>query len=248
MSLADRFTELLHMNWGDFVKIESDDEVTSDEAMLCGLIRACADGDMRSIKTAFARSDGEVEIPVQVKTPKFYIKYLNATGKEQDEKQLESGATKTEEKSYDIATAKLRETLNEMRKAPKKIVTMVLGMRTRVDNDFKQGNPLPGDEVIPMVKSVIVANLLHLAGYGNSNAVTEVFNQIDGKLVKTITLLGGEDVYIDNLHTEIAPSHAFKDDKGNWIAEDKIMTNAFLKGFAQKVPQLILEDETDEDY
>ena len=44
MDLADRFTEILHMNWSEFVKIEHDENATSDDAMICGLIRAYADG------------------------------------------------------------------------------------------------------------------------------------------------------------------------------------------------------------
>lgn len=246
MNLADRFIELLHIRWDEFVKLEQDDNATSDEAMLTGLIRACADGDMRSIKTAFARSDGEVEIPVQIKTPKFYVRYLNAKEQEQAPKQIEASEEEPTEQDYDIATAKLRETLDKMRKAPKKVVEMILGMRTRVDDDFKKGTPLPKEEAIPLVKSVIVANLLHLAGYGNSNAVTEVFNQIDGKLVKTITLLGGEDVYIDDHISEIAPPHSTKDAEGYYVAENKTMTNIWLKGLSKTTPQLVLEDE-DED-
>lgn len=248
MNLADRFIELLHMQWSDFVVIEADENATSDEAMLCGLIRACADGDMRSIKTAFLRSDGEIEIPVQIKTPKFYVRYLAAKDIESTGKQLDVGTEKIEEKKYDLASAKLRETLNEMRKAPKKVVEVILGMRTRVDNDYKQGNPMPADNVIPMVKSVIVANLLHLAGYGNSNAVTEVFNQIDGKLVKVITLLNGEDIYLDDHMTEIAPVHAVKDKDGYYIAENKAMTNIWIRGFAKDIPQLIAEDENEFDF
>jgi hypothetical protein len=247
MNLTERFTELLHINWGEFVKVENDDNATSDESMICGLIRACADGDMRSIKTAFARSDGEVEIPVQIKTPKFYVRYVSAKEMEQGTLELESGSETLKEESYDIATAKLRETLNQMRKAPKKVVEVVLGMRTRVDDDYRQGNPIAREESIPMVKSVIVANLLHLAGYGNSNAVTEVFNQIDGKLVKTITLLGGEDVYVDDFTAEIAPSHSIKDKDGYYVAEDKTMTSLWLRGFAKTTPQLILDSE-DEDF
>jgi len=247
MNLADRFIELLHINWIEFIKLEHDENASSDEAMLTGLIRACADGDMRSIKTAFARSDGEVEIPVQVKTPKFYVRYLSAREKEEGPKQIESKEKIEEEKSeYDMATAKLRETLNEMRKAPKKIVAMILGMRTRVDESFKNGSPMPPEESVPMVKSVIVANLLHLAGYGNSNAVTEVFNQIDGKLIKTITLIGGEDIYVDNFIDEIAPAHAIKDENGNYVAENKAMTSLWLRGFAKNVPQMILEDENED--
>lgn len=249
MNIADRFAEMLHMVWSEFLEIEHDENASSDDAMVCGLIRACADGDMRSIKTAFARSDGEVEIPVQINTPKFYVRYLAAKEIEQSQNQLDTGnkkQIKDEEKKYDLATAKLRETLNEMRKAPKKIVGVILSMRTRVDNDFKQGSPMPARESIPMVKSVIAANLLHLAGYGNSAAVTEVFNQIDGKLAKTITLLGGEDVYIDNYDIEIAPSHAIKDENGYYVAENMMMTNVWLKGLAKITPELVLEDNNED--
>lgn len=248
MNLADRFIELLHMSWLDFIKLEHDDNALSDEAMLCGLIRACAEGDMRSIKTAFARSDGEVEIPVQINVPKFFTRYLVAKDAEKSKKTIEAGeVATTTDSDYDLATAKLRQTLNEMRRAPKKVVEVVLGMRSTVDDRYKKGMPMPKDNSIPLVKSVISANLLRLAGRGNSGAITEVFNQIDGKLVRTITLLGGEDVYVDDYITEVAPSGAVKDSDGYYVAENKAMKSVWLRGLAKMTPQLVLEDE-DEDY
>jgi hypothetical protein len=62
----------------------------------------------------------------------------------------------------------------------------------------------------PLVKSVIVAGLLKLAHDGNLGAIFEVFDNIDGKLVDVIRILG-EDVYLTSYDT-IAPAGAKKVD------------------------------------
>ena len=83
-----------------------------------------------------------------------------------------------------------------------------------------------------MVKSVIVANLLKNVQKGRYKAIELVFDQIDGKLTRTIALLGGEDVYVDDFGTLVAPQHAQLGTDGVYYAENAIMTAAWLRGFA----------------
>jgi hypothetical protein len=67
-------------------------------------------------------------------------------------------------------------------------------------------------EEIPMVKSVVAAHLLHLAQQRNVDALNEVFDQIDGKLVETIQILG-EDIFITT-YSLTAPDGAYLNKDG----------------------------------
>lgn len=228
-TLKERFEEIIHMTWGDFCVLEQDRGASVDDGVLCSLIRVCADtDDIAAIKLAFDRVDGLLETPIQIKVPKFYIRYIKAKEIEPGTKQIEAADDAKADKAstYDPATAKLRETLREMRSMPQDVIRAVKLYKKRVE-DGKQ----PKHD--PMVKSVIVANLLKNVQRGRFRAIELVFDQIDGKLTRTITLLGGEDVFVDDYTTLIAPAHATKDKDGYYIAENKLMNAAWIRGFSQ---------------
>lgn len=228
-TLKHRFEELIHMNWGDFVLLEQDKGASVDDGVLCSLIRICADtDDIAAIKLAFDRVDGLQETPVEVKVPKFYTRFVKAKGIEPGAKAIEApGDSKKDGKSsYDPATAKLRETLREMRSMPQDVIRVVRLYKKHID----EGKVSKHD---PKVKSVIVANLLRNVKRGRYRAIELVFDQIDGKLTRTIILLGGEDVYVDDYTELVAPAHATLDENGVYIAENKPMTTAWIRGFSQ---------------
>lgn len=229
-SLKSRFEEIIHMEWGEFAKLEKDTNASVDDVILCSLIRTCADtDDIAAIKLAFDRVDGLLETLIEIKVPKFYTRYLKATEIEHsDTKAIEAGdaAPKDEPSNYDPATAKLRETLKEMRSMPRDVIRVVQLYKKRID----KGVPV---ETEPKVKAVIVANLLKHVTKGRYRAIELVFDQIDGKLPKAINLLGGDDVYVDDYNELVAPAHAELDEKGVYVAENKLMTNIWLRGFAQ---------------
>ena len=246
-SLKTRFEELIHMVWSDFVKLERDKSASVDDGVLCSLIRICADtDDIAAAKLAFDRVDGLQATPIEIKVPKFYIRYVKAKEIEPGAKQIEAPgeAEKDKKHNYDPATAKLRETLKEMRDMPQDVIRVVRLYKKHIDEDKKR--PTDHD---PMVKSVIVANLLRNVKRGRFRAIELVFDQIDGKLTKTIQLLGGDDVYVDDYTTLVAPAYATKDESGCYIAENKPMTAAWLRGFAQSSKGLeILAEGLDDGY
>lgn len=241
-NLKSRFEELIHMNWGDFVLLEADRSANVDDGVLCSLIRICADtDDIAAIKLAFDRIDGLQETPIEIKVPKFYTRFIKAKEIEAGGKQLTAPEAEAKKTDYDPATAKLRETLQEMRSMPQDVIRVVRGYKKKID----KGQPVKHD---PMVKSVIVANLLLNVRKGRFRAIELVFDQIDGKLTKTISLLGGNDVYVDDYNTLIAPANATKDENGYYIAENELMTAAWLRGFAnsQKGLEILAEGLEDE--
>lgn len=235
-SLKTRFEELIHLEWDEFCRLETDKSATVDDVVLCALIRTCADtDDISAIKLAFDRIDGLQAVLIEVKVPKFYLRYPNATDIEPGAPKLEAGEEedKNEPSNYDPATAKLRETLKEMRSMPRDVIRVVRLYKTRIEKALKDNIDIPPEQKKPMVKSVIVANLLKNVQKGRFKAVELVFDQIDGKLPKAIQLLGGEDVYVDDAQTLIAPAHALLGEDGVYYAENKEMTTVWLRGFAQ---------------
>lgn len=239
-NLKNKFEEVIHLTWSEFTEIENSENSTVEEELICSLVRSCADSSStNAIKIAFDRVDGLLEIPLEIKVPKFYIRYVNAKEIEGDTSAIEAVESSKDEKTsnYDPATAKLRETLQEMRKMPKQVIALVLGNKQLID----EHKNAPND---PMVKSVIVANLIYQASKGKINAVDLIFDQIDGKLARTINLLGGQDVYIDDYAADTAPAGAIKDENGYYIAESSTMTAAWIRGFAnsQKGLESILEE------
>lgn len=250
-SLKTRFEELIHIDWYAFAKLEQDKGASVDDSVLCSLIRICADtDDIAAIKLAFNRVDGLLTTPIEIKVPKFYTRYVNATEIEPGQAQIEAAgeAKKDKASSYNPATAKLRETLAEMRAMPQDVIRVVRLYKNRIDKAMKNGIPISDDQHKPMVKSVIVANLLRNVKRGRYSAIELVFDQIDGKLTHTISLLGGEDVYVDDHTTLVAPKHSIKDKSGYYIAENKAMTNIWLRGFAnsQKGLEILAEGLEDE--
>lgn len=228
-ALKQRFEEILHMEWGEFLKLEQNKGSSVDDTVLCSLIRTCADtDDISAIKMAFDRADGLLETPIEIKVPKFYVRYINAKEVEAGAKQIEAAESSKKEKTsnYDPASAKLRETLQEMRGMPRDVIRVVRLYKRRIE----KGTPVEHE---PMVKSVIVANLLKNVQKGKFRAVELVFDQIDGKLTRTITLLGGDDVYVDDYVTLTAPAGSMLGEDGIYYGENKLMTTAWLRGFSQ---------------
>ena len=243
-NLKTRFEELIHYEWGDFLKLEQDKYASVDDTVLCSLIRTCVDtDDIAAIKLAFDRIDGLLETLIEIKVPKFYTRYVNAT-------QIEPGATaieapestaKTGTSDYDPATAKLRETLKEMRGLSKDVIRVIRLYKKRIEKGVAVGQQ-------PKVKAVIVANLLHHVKKGRFRAIEMVFDQIDGKLPKSINLLGGEDVVVDDYMETIAPAHSIMGEDGKYRAENKLMTAQWIRGFAQSAKGLeILAEGLDKD-
>lgn len=254
-SLKSRFEELIHLRWDEFCMLEKDKHAPVDDAVLCSIIRTCADtDDISTIKLAFDRIDGLQATLIEIKVPKFYVRYPEAKEIEAGTKAIEAGdesEKKEEPSNYDPATARLRETLAEMRKLPKGIVRAIRMSQLKIEKAIKAGVEIPtgeGAPVLPTVKAVIVANLLKNVQRGKFKAIELVFDQIDGKLPKAIQLLGGEDVYVDDYTVLTAPAHAQLGEDGVYFAENKVMTNIWLRGFAQSQKGLeILAEGLEED-
>lgn len=219
--LTPFFKETIEKRWSEFCKMEQEESHTSAEAVVFSIIRACVNGKLPAIKESLNRIDGKLEEQIDVIYPKFYISYPYAEVRETTvkvggkDKQIVSVTGVNEPKkdkqsvNAPLVTGSLRDTLSRMSEQPRNLVTAILAAAQ--DVEARHGYAGEVDPVNdPLVKSVIVAGLLKMAHNGNLGAIFEVFDNIDGKLVDVIRILG-EDVYLTSYDT-IAPAGATKVD------------------------------------
>lgn len=235
--LAAFLREVSNWTWDEFAKAEKDNKFTSNQAIIFALIRSCANGKLNAIQMSLNRLDGKLATPVKVEYPSIYYLYPNAQVSEsvlettdgppfapgEPAPALPPASTPVEgdvlpppipaapqAEERDLATMSLRETLTEMAECPRELPEAILALAKQTEEWIRNANSMPDE--IPKVKSVVAAALLSLAQTRNMNAITEVFDQIDGKLVETIKVLG-EDIFINN-YAPIAPPGATKNADG----------------------------------
>lgn len=243
--LGNFLREVIDWQWDTFCEAEKSSSFTSAEASIFALVRSASEGKLQAIKLSIARIDGNVKTPIKVEYPTAFITFPYA------EKQALPPPTQTgeavallpdpepislpENEAYPdpvedqetLVTLTLRETLKKMADAPRDIPTLIQQQKKRVE----AGEYL-GDEKIPMVKSVICANLMILANEKhNFDAITEIFDQIDGKLVETIKIVG--DMYLTSYALE-APHNAYKNKDGVYQIEQPIITNVWAEKLGRK--------------
>ena len=225
-ALSAFLREVSNWSWEEFVRAERDLDYTSNQAMIFALVRACAMEKMDAIRLAVNRLDGKLKTPIKVEYPKIFYQYPYATLGESYTSEPESIQEETkfihtelstevrEEEpemiKNDLPSLSLRQTLTKMsgysRKLPKAIVDMAL-----ITEIYVRGQGPPPKEVM-LVKSVVAAHLLILAQGRDISAITEVFNNIDGKLVETIQILGS-DIFITSYAT-VVPEGAYVNSDG----------------------------------
>lgn len=240
-ALARFLREAVNWRWDEFVLAEKNKEFSTNQSIIFALIRACATQNLPAIKIALRRIDGNLKTPIKIEMPKVFYLFPNApdapthpllepgtitenpaTAEEADriiEGQIierPEPVSRTEEKpDRDLPSMGLRETLQEMAEYPRSLPEAIVELALQTEQHIKKTAPAPNE--IPKVKSVVAAHLLIMAQNRNIDALTEVFDQIDGKLVETLQIIG-EDIYITS-YSEILPENAILNEDGIWQAE-----------------------------
>lgn len=234
--LTPFFKEIIEKRWSEFADMEANSETyTSAQAVVFSIVRACAKGKLPAIKESLNRIDGRLQEQIEVEYPKFYIIYPQAkslasgtTSSDEDTPKTTDMVPKEPEPEAPLVTGSLRDTLQRMSDAPKAIVEKILTAAEDVDaKKSYESNADPLND--PLVKSVIVAGLLRLAHNGSLNAIFEVFDNLDGKLVDKIKVLG-EDVYLTS-YDEVAPVGAKKNKDGIYQVEADNTSSKWAIGF-----------------
>lgn len=238
--LGKFLAEVSNWRWDEFARAEYDPQYTSNQSIIFALIRACAMQKLDAIKISLNRIDGKLKTPVKIEMPKVFYLYpyaglepgntsnTHATDEQaaHDDPEITEQAMQIIEGEImpavvpagqddsaplpDLATMSLRETLNEMSDLPRELPEQLIRLALETEQWLKRNGPQPDE--IPKVKSVVAAHLLVMAQSRNLNAITEVFDQIDGKLVETIQILG-DDIYITS-YSPIAPPEAVPNKDG----------------------------------
>lgn len=220
--------EVCGWQWDSFVKAERDNSYTSNQAIIFALIRACAMQKLPAIKVAVDRLDGKLKTPLKIEMPKVFYLYPNAQliapakpvildnpGTAIEAELIIEGETlpavipQPEEPKKDLPSMGLRETLTEMADCPRELPEALIALARQTEQSLRDQAVRPPE--IPMVKSVVVAHLLTMAQNRNLDAIGEVFDAIDGKLVETLQILG-EDIYITVYSNEAPPEAILNDD------------------------------------
>lgn len=246
--LGNFLAEVIHWQWDEFCRAEKDHKFTGLEAVVLALVRTCSEGKLGAIKLSIDRVDGKIETPIKVEYPKVWLVYPEAqsvalASGTDPVPQLESGTNLPaileaqpsdipEEEPVTLATMSLRDTLHKMADAPRKTVPAILKTKKQIE-EVLESDPGATFQQSPLVKSVIAANLLHIAiDKNNFDAITEIFDQIDGKLVETIRFLG-DDIFIPQYALE-APAGAVKNKEGIYMLEAKAIAEQWKNKFKSK--------------
>jgi hypothetical protein len=234
-SLSKLLDTMLVWDYKEFKLMADSPGINADAKVVAALLdRCCHAKSTRAIHLAFERLEGEQPTPIRFVTPKFYTRYHNASAPTQIAAFSSASAVPTPseldddpEITSDIAGS-LRVTLDALRRLPKADVDAILTYRKAVDNK------LPKAELAVKsvsVRTIIAANLLAIGHSGNTNAIEEIFLQIEGQLEKVIKVLGGHDVFVDDYATLEAPMNAQLVD-GLWVAENEAVTNMWVARLA----------------
>jgi hypothetical protein len=222
--------EVSNWRWDEFVRAERDKSYSTNQSIIFALIRSCAMRKMDAIKISLNRLDGKLKTPVQIEYPKVFYLYPNAVMNTNSTQELNTNIVqltnpenvfnvledvvegevlppKPEPEAdpindEDLPSLSLRETLRKMSDYPRELPEAIVERADEVQMAIRGKGPMPDD--IPMVKSVVAAHLLIMAQKRDIDALYEVFDQIDGKLVETIQVLG-EDIYITSYASEAPP-------------------------------------------
>lgn len=210
--------EVSNWTWEEFVRAEHDPKYTSNNAMIFALVRACAMQKMEAIKMALNRIDGKLKTPIKVEAPKIFYLFPNAkppealpdTTQSAEPTEVVTGEliAAPEEPTLeenDLPSLSLRQTLTKLSDLPREFPEAIVAYALQVEQWVKNGGAIPDEN--PMVKSVVASHLLILAASRDIGALTEVFDQIDGKLAETIQIVG-EDLYITS-YSATAPEGAY---------------------------------------
>lgn len=246
--LSQFLGEVVQWSWEEFVRAELDISYSTSQSIVFSLIRSCAMEDLKAIRTAINRLDGKLETPIRTVLPKVYYLFPNAIESDQvievpeeavEKLEAESGVVTLSESQIapDSPTKGLRTALDRMAEKPRKLPEAILKAQLQVEKFVRNEGRCP--DYVPNVQSVVVAHILKMAQDRNIDAVNEVFDQLDGKLVETVRVVG-EDMFILNF-SKTAPPGAIRNEKGVLMIEATQSQNMWRKRLEGNNPIIVEE-------
>lgn len=211
--------EVLNWRYSEFLANSQKPDYSASQQAIFQLIQAITRGKLAAIKEAISRIDGNVETPIEIEYPKFYMLYPNAESVEEGAIEDSLPAVIEKPDPINLELAGIRDVIREMGELPQGVVDMLLKREMEIPGEITIGAVQEPD---PLIKTLVSAHLFRLISNGSYKAITELLNQIEGKVAEKIRLLG-DNVYMTSFD-KIAPAGAKKNENGIYQVENKKIT------------------------
>lgn len=211
MKLNNYFKDHLPKNYRDFRL--SVHKMSSNEAVVAELLRICCEEDnVQAIKLFFERTLGKPEKTVVIKRTSIRMEYPNATKK----------ALKPQIEEETTAVSPLEnKVIVEEKDSPGWLLNRALDKIGESGQEYAY-EVIENKDRYPVIE-VLAANLYAIAMRGgNLNAITLLFNYLDGAIADVIRLDAEDTILLEN-YAEQAPYNAIQDENGVWYVEEEML-------------------------
>ena len=211
MKLNNYFKDHLSKNYRDFRL--SVHKMSSNEAVVAELLRICCEEDnVQAIKLFFERTLGKPEKTIVIKRTSIRMEYPNVT-----KKALEPG-DETETTTISPLENKV---IVEEKDSPGWLLNRALDKIGESGQEYAY-EVIEDRDKYPLIE-VLASNLYAIAMRGgNLNAITLLFNYLDGSVADVIRLDDQDTILLEN-YAEQAPYEAKQDEDGVWYVEEVML-------------------------
>ena len=211
MKLNNYFKDHLPKNYRDFRL--SVHKMSSNEAVVAELLRICCEEDnVQAIKLFFERTLGKPEKTIVIKRTSIRMEYPNATKK--------ALKPQIEEETTTISPLENKVVIEE-KDSPGWLLNQALDKIGESGQEYAY--EVIEDKDKYSVIEVLAANLYAIAMRGgNLNAITLLFNYLDGSVADVIRIDDQDTILLEN-YAEQAPYEAKQDENGVWYVEEAML-------------------------
>lgn len=211
MKLNNYFKDHLPKNYRDFRL--SVHKMSSNEAVVAELLRICCEEDnVQAIKLFFERTLGKPEKTIVIKRTSIRMEYPNAT-KKALEPQIEEETTAISPLENKVIV--------EEKDSPGWLLNRALDKIGESGQEYAY-EVIEDKDKYPVIE-VLAANLYAIAMRGgNLNAITLLFDYLDGSVADVIRLDAEDTILLEN-YAEQAPYNAIQDENGVWYVEEEML-------------------------
>ena len=188
-------------------------KMSSNEAVVAELLRICCEEDnVQAIKLFFERTLGKPEKTIIIKRTSIRMEYPNATKK----------ALKPQIEEETTAVSPLEsKVIVEEKDSPGWLLNRALDKIGESGQEYAY-EVIDGKDRHSVIE-VLAANLYAIAMRGgNLNAITLLFDYLDGSVADVIRLDAEDTILLEN-YAEQAPYNAIQDENGVWYVEEAML-------------------------
>ena len=211
MKLNNYFKDHLPKNYRDFRL--SVHKMTSNEAVVAELLRICCEEDnVQAIKLFFERTLGKPEKTIVIKRTSIRMEYPNATQK---------ALAPVDETEATAISPLENKVIVEEKDSPGWLLNRALDKIGASGQEYAY-EVIEDKDRYPVIE-VLAANLYAIAMRGgNLNAITLLFDYLDGAIADVIRLDDQDTILLEN-YAEQAPYNAVQDENGVWYVEEEML-------------------------